>query len=284
MTMGSVIVKRLKKRLGRKQEKNAIILIVGDTGDGKSISSLGIALAVDSTFHAGRVAHQSAQNFMRILNLPELKRGMAIVWDDVGKGLKRRDWYEMINKIVLDVIQTFRIMGLLVILNVPDKRLVDSNLLSLFHYWGETLRIDYDEKLNILKFFEVQINRRSGKIYFKYPRTKKNGKVAVIKRLKIKIPPKELVKQYKKDKKEAVKKLLGTSWKEILKIEAKVKRKLITETEIVESILQDTENYMRTYHKRTFIDHYLIMSNFKVGFYVANKVKRTVEKKIGLHT
>jgi len=282
--MGSVIVNRLKKRLGRKQEKNAIVLIVGDTGDGKSYSSLGLALAVDHTFHAGRVAHQSAQNFMRVLNLPELKRGMAIVWDDVGKGLKRRDWYDMLNKIVLDVIQTFRIMGLLVILNVPDKRLVDSQLLALFHYWAETITIEYDEKLNVLKFFHVQINRRSGKVYFKYPRTRMNGMVRVIKRLKIKEPPRELIKQYKKEKKEAVKKLIRTSWKEVLKIEAKEKRKLMTETEIVEGVLQDTENYMKTYHKRTFIDHYLIMSKFKVGFYMANKVKRAVEKKIGMNT
>ena len=284
MTMASVTVTRIKRRLGKKQEKNAIILIVGDTGGGKSIASLGISLAVDLTFHAGRIAHQTAQEFMRVLNLPELKRGMAIVWDDVGKGLKRRDWYEMINKIVLDVIQTFRVMGLLLILNVPDKRLVDSNLLALFHYWAETITIEYDKELNVLKFFQVQVNRRSGKIYFKYPRTRVNGRVKVIKRLKVKMPPKELVRQYKKDKKKAVKRLIDVSWKEILKIEEKEKKKLISETEIAEAVIHNSEDYLRTYHGRTFIDHYLIMSNFKVGFYVANKVKRTVEKKMGTNT
>lgn len=209
--MASYIVKQLKKRLGRKQEKNALVIIVGDTGDGKSIASLGLAKSVDPSFHAGRVAHQTAANFMNVLNMPGLKRGNAIVWDDVGKGLKRRDWYEMINKIVLDVLQTFRVMGLLVIFNVPDKRLVDSLVLSLFHYWAETLSINYDEKMNILKFFEIQINRRSGKMYFKYIRKMNKDRRVVIKRLKIGMPPPDLVKQYKKDKKEAVNKLIGKS-------------------------------------------------------------------------
>jgi len=96
------------------------------------------------------------------------------------------------------------------------------------------------------------------------------------------MPPKELVKQYKKDKRVAVNKLIKKSWKEIIKIEEKDRKKLLTETEIIEGVLQDTENYLRTYKNRTFIDHYLIMSNFKVGFYMANKVKRAVQRKIGL--
>lgn len=59
---------------------------------------------------------------------------------------------------------------------------------------------------------------------------------------------------------------------------------MITENEIVEGIMKDTENYLKTYRGRTFIDIYIIMSSFKVGAYVAKKVKRVVEKKLGIDT
>lgn len=282
MNMSSVIVRRLKKRLSKARDKNALVIILGDTGDGKSYSALGLCKAVDPTFNAGRVAHMTANNFMRILNDSELKRGMAIVWDDVGKGLKKRDWYEMINKIVIDVLQTFRVMGLLVVFTVPDKRLVDSLLLALFHFWGETVTIEYKEELNVLKFFQVQINRRSGKAYFKYPRTKERGRVKVIKRLKIKKPPADLIRQYKKDKNAAVSKLITKSWKEIAKIEETEKKKLVTDEEVKDAVIHDIQDYTNKRANKVYIDPYLIVNNFKISWYRANKIKRVVERKLGM--
>jgi len=281
--MVSVIARRLRKRLSKQQDKNALVLIVGDTGDGKSLDSIGLALAVDPTFHPGRIAHQTAQEFMKVLNLPELKRGHAIIWDDVGRGLKRRDWYEMINKIVIDVLQTFRIMGLLVILNVPDKRLVDNLLLSLFHFWAETIGIDYKNKYGLMKFFQVEINRRSGKTYFKYPRTTQNGKVRVIKSISVKLPPADIIKEYKAYKKRTVDNLIDKSLKEVIKIDTKEEKKLVTNDDVLSIILSKPSLYTKTKpNGKKVIDPHLVSSDHGISWVRANTIKRVAERELGL--
>ena len=273
----SLICKRIRKRL-LEQGKNALILIVGDTGSSKSLSSIRLAMEVDPTFHPGRIAHQKGSDFMRVLNLPELRRGMAVIWDDVGKGLKKRDWYDMVNKAIVDVLQTFRIYGLCVIFNCPDPRLIDSNAIALFHYWGEMIKIDFKTEVAEMKFFEIQINRRTGKMYWKYPRARVGGKIKTLKPLRLKRPPIAFERQYEKDKRPAVKRTLDAATKLFHKLDAKQKIEALTDGEILDEILKDSEQFLKTYNKRTSIDKFAIMAKFKVGQPRANKIKAVIER------
>jgi len=282
----SVVVERIKRRL-HEQGKNALVLFVGDTGEGKSLSSIELAGEVDPSFFEAireakssnvRIAHQKGSHFMKILNTQKLRRGNAVVWDDVGKGLKKRDWYELVNKAIVDVLQTFRIYGLCVIFNCPDPRLIDSNALALFHYWGEMLPIDFKRQLGRMKFFEIQINRRSGKMYYHYPRVRKGGKVKTITRLYLKRPPLDIEKLYEKDKRKVTDKLLVDTEKIFKKIESKEKFASLSDGEILNNILKDAESFLKTYNKRTCVDKYAIMARYRVGLPRANKIKAMAER------
>lgn len=284
----SLICKRIRKRL-LEQGKNALILIVGDTGEGKSLSSIRLAGEVDPTFYETirenkdskvRIAHQKGSAFMNILNSQALRRGHAVIWDDVGKGLKKRDWYEMVNKAIVDVLQTFRIYGLCVIFNCPDPRLIDSNALSLFHYWGEMTKIDYKKEVSEMKFFEIQINRRSGKMYYHYPRARVDGKVKTLKPLKLKRPPRDIERQYEKDKRPAVKATLDAATKLFVKLDNKQKIESLTDIEILDDVYKDPEKYLKTYNKRTCIDKFAIMSAFRISQARANKIKAQAERQL----
>lgn len=284
----SKIAERLRTRI-TKRNQNALILIVGDTGSSKSLSAIRLGMEVDPSFEKElkkkgntltRIAHQKGSHFIKILNDSNIKRGHVIIWDDVGKGLKKRDWYDVVNKMIVDVLQTFRILGLCVIFTCPDPRLIDSNALALFHYWGEMLVIDYKEQRGVMKYFETQINRRSGKTYWHYPRVKLRGKVRVITRFKLKRPPLWIEEMYEADKAPVVAALLKRTAKTITKLEEKEKIQELTDGEILEEILKESESYMKTYNKREFIDPYAIMSGFKIGLPRANKLKGMAERNL----
>lgn len=274
----SVIIRRIRKRL-LEENKNALILIVGDTGSGKSLDAIRMGLEISGErFTPAHVAHQKGIEFMRVINTPGLRRGDTILWDDVGKGLKKRDWYEMVNKAVIDVLQVFRVLGLCVIFTCPDAKLIDSNALALFHYWGEMVKIDRKNQTATMKFFEIQHNRRSGKMYWHYLRERVGGKIKTITRFTLLRPPKEFERQYEKDKRPAVKRTLTETTKLFEKMDAKQKLEMLNDAEIVEEILQDAESFLKTYNKRTTVDRFAIMARFKVGMYRANKIKGMAER------
>lgn len=282
----SVIVERLRERL-HKQGKNALILLVGETGESKSLSSITLANEIDPTFFEeireknstlSRIAHQKGSEFSRLLKESNLRRGNAIIWDDVGKGLKRREWFDVFNRAIVDVLQTFRVLGLCVIFTCPDPRFIDSNALALVHYWGEMQSIDFKRELGKMKFFEIQINRRTGKTYYHYPRARVEGKVKTITRFYCKRPPKDIERLYEKDKRPVVKKLLDITAKMFKKIEERERIEALSDGEILDVILQDTEQYLKTYNKRTYVDPYAIMSKFKVGLPRATKLKGMAER------
>lgn len=273
----SKIIYHLKQRLTKKR-KNALILIVGDTGGGKSYAALKMAEAIDPTFHPGRIAHMRGSEFIRILTTEKLRRGNVVIWDDVGKGLKKRDWYDVVNKAIVDVLQVFRVLGLCVIFTCPDASFIDSNAISLFHYWGEMTTIDYTKKKSKMKFFKIQKNRRTGKTYWHYIRVA--GKK--ITRLVTGLPSRELIRQYEKDKAPAVKNTIKRAGKTLDKIETKQKISEMTDGDIMNGILQNAEYYIKEYNKRRFIDPYAVMSGFKIGLPRANKIKSMVEKQLKL--
>lgn len=278
----SLIIDRILRPRILKQNKNALIVILGDTGSSKSYDGIGVCLAFDPTFNSKRIAHMTGESFMEVLTQKGLRRGKAIMWDDVGKGLKAREFQELINRIITDILQTFRIKGLLVIFTVPDISFVDSIARKLFHYQMETVTIDYKNKYAICKFFRIQVNRRSGEAYHKYPMIVIKGEKKWITRFKIKIPPKELIKEYEKDKRKAYKKLEIQTKKTIQKIEERTFKKLMGDKEIISDVIRRTDDFMKTYNKRTFIDQFLVMSEYDVGRARANKIKSAVEDKLNI--
>lgn len=201
----SVIIDRIKHRIS-KRDNSWQNLILGMPGTGKSTAGLEMCLKVDPSFTVKRVIF-TPEDFMKLINDPEVKPGSAILADEVGSWMAARDWYSMQNKLMSIVLETYRYKRLAVFWTVPLSRMADNNLQDLCHSTTETLSIDYEKQQCICKYKYREANPITGKVYYKFPVTRnKNGDYITLTRIRINRPPRDLEDAYKEKKKKHMEK------------------------------------------------------------------------------
>jgi len=276
----NIIRKMILDKVSERKENNAMILCVGDTGSAKSTACNYCGEKWDENFSINNVAFMTATNFMKVINSPKIKRGSVVVWDDAGQGLKSDEWYKTMNRAVRDVLQTFRIDGLIVFVNCPDPSFIDKKVLKLFDYWmeAETDSIDYANNRAYFKFYIIQKNRKSGKIYWHRPRYRdSNGKLRVVNHLVTGLTSEVFEKKYKKRKKDANRLIKINAEKRIKMEEDNETRKLETNEDIVKQLLVNIKLYSNTYNGRHYIDPYTIMGEYNIGLRRATSIKKIIE-------
>lgn len=209
---------RWARRRTLHQNKNCIIPIVGNPGSGKSYACL--RLLEKNATELGRVVDvtcmtRDAQEFMEKLNSGELKKGDIVVLEEVGVSLSSREWQSRINKTVNYVFQTFRNKNLIVLLNLPDIKMLDINVLRLIHGVIVMKGIDFENNLSKFAFKVRQHNFENHKDYWKHLRVKRNGRQVRVKRHTLKKPSEQLIKEYEERRLEFTNKLNEVVMKEI---------------------------------------------------------------------
>ncbi len=183
-----------------KQNKNFIGFISGPTGSGKSFRSVRIAEDCDPDFNIDRVVF-SPKELMKLVNSGELKKGSAIVWEEVGVGAGHRDWQSIGNKVINYLVQTFRHQNIILILNAPYMDFTDASLRKLFHAELSTVSIDYTKKKVRLRPQLIQYNSRKKKFYYKYLRVATKEGLVPFTSWSVGMPSDELLKAYELKKK-----------------------------------------------------------------------------------
>jgi len=272
----SVILNRIRKRI-TKHNKNALILICGGTGSGKSLSAIKIAREINPKFDIREHLVFTAKEFMKLLNSGTLKKGDCLIWDEAGVGLPARQWYSILNKAVSYVLQTFRHQNLCVIFTTPNISFVDISLRRLFHYYFETVVIDFKRNICILKPFEIQMNPRLSKPYTKYPRTRKKGRIIKLTRLDIKLLNQKDIDLYEGMKQRFTKQLNIRLGKTIDKVEAKRMKEPKDIGLIVDDVKKNLTDYTKERGGRIIVNPYLIMARHKIGKPTSLKVKAIIE-------
>ncbi len=167
------------------EDKNVLMLIVGETGIGKSCSALSLANKIDITplgneeyknnftvkaNHRGLPTPEtrvvfSARDFMRLVksNLP---KGSAIVWDEAGIENDNTTWYEKKSRLVKYVMQTFRKKNYLLIMTVPDEESVTISTRRLVHLVADVY--ERNDSYASVDVRWLQRNRRNKKTYPKH--------------------------------------------------------------------------------------------------------------------
>ena len=154
----------IKQRINN--NKNFLGFISGQTGSGKSYSSLRICEELDNDFSIERVVF-SGLDLMELINSNKLKRGSAICFEEVGVEMNSKNWASKTNKMLNYLIQTFRHKGFILIMNSPYMDFVDAGSRKLFHAELSTIKIDYSTKEVFLKPQLIQYNSRNEKFYYK---------------------------------------------------------------------------------------------------------------------
>lgn len=216
------------------KQKNFLCTCIGQTGSGKSYTNLKAMEILNPHKKPEDIIKNtcfSGLEFLERLNSGELKRGDCLTWDEVGIGLSSKDWQSMSNKLINFILQTFRHLGLVVFFNTPSFSFIDASSRRLFHSIWETVGINYVNERCEVKPLLLQVDSRTGKVYFKYLRVNddKHGQIPV-KRLYLSLPSKELRVLYEAKKKKFTTKLSESILEELQELEAKKgKSKPLTE-------------------------------------------------------
>lgn len=154
----------LRQRISK--NKNALLLVTGQTGSGKSYASLRIGEQLDKEFSIDRVIF-TGKALMELVTSNTLKKGSVIVFEEVGVALHNRAWQSAINRAISHLFQTFRNQNLVLILNLPFSDFLDAQVRKLVHAELSTAGIDYQQQTCKLRARLVQYNSRLQKYYFK---------------------------------------------------------------------------------------------------------------------
>ncbi len=187
-----------------KRNKNFLVCCTGPTGSGKTYTSLRLAQLWDKDFNEDRIVF-TPQQFIDLLNSNTLKPGSVIVADEFGVSMNSRNWQSQSNQFLNYILQTFRSKNYIVIFTSPDFGFIDAAARKLFHAHFMTSGINQKEKFCYIKPYLLQINQRSGDVYYKWLNTKIPGQGdKKISQLEVGLPTKDLIKVYEKKKDEFV--------------------------------------------------------------------------------
>ena len=211
------------------QDRNALVIVTGDTGARKSGSAISLATMLDSQNGRTRFYWQypdgsidtsrivfSAKDFLQLIQ-GDLPTGSCIVWDEVGVEGDNTEFQSLKSKLIKWTMQTFRYKNLCVFFTVPDMPSVQIGIRRLLHAHLEMSGIPKNPNLPKEKFAEGSWNwivsdKKTGKIYFKNPRYEvlKSDELQKYRRINpyiIPRPPIALEKAYKKKKAKATQKM-----------------------------------------------------------------------------
>lgn len=166
------------------EDKNLLMIVVGETGVGKSCTAVDIADKIDITPLGGGlfrknfvVAHDeegyptpetrivfSASDFIRLVS-SGLPKGSVIIWDEAGIGNDNTNWYDKKSKLVKHIMQSFRAQNLCLILTVPDEESVALATRRLVHCVLDVY--ERNTKFAKINIQWLQRNRKSGTVYRK---------------------------------------------------------------------------------------------------------------------
>jgi len=258
-------IKRIRARL-LFQNKNWLGIICGETGSGKSYSALSLGYLISNRVHVVFTPLE----FLSLLNSSKIRKADVVIFDEAGVGMSSREWYSVQNKLLGTVLQTFRNMNVAVIFTTPNLSFIDVQARKLFHNYLETAYLDYETEEAFLKVFDIQINSRIDKIYWKRPKIidHRTGGVYTMSHLVLdQVHLLKLVSIMKGLKSTYTKKLNESALKELLEPKGKATKKPdIDIDKVVSKVKQEKNKYLKKYNQRVFIDTDLLRSDFSYQF------------------
>jgi Sec-independent protein translocase protein TatA len=236
----------------RNLNQNMLVCIVGAPGYGKSYAGAMLCEQVDPGFYVDRIAFADPLDFME-LTAQEFPKGSAIMWDEVGVGLDNRNFFDIMNKSITYIAQTFRDQNHLVVFTVPESDFTDKKLRDLFHViiWMTGIKnTRYGFSLGKW-LIQGRTPFTKGKTkmgaYLKYPRVH-GQRIPSIRFYK---PTPELVKDYEKAARKFKKELRQQKYEEMKKLSGKeeetplyTKTKSMNMRELYELINKDRMKYV----------------------------------------
>lgn len=194
------------KRRVTKQNKNCIIIINGQTGSGKTFCALSVACILAEELGTHFTVKDNLdfnfKSFIEKTMLPQNReKGTCFIFEEVGAvggGASSREWQSKANILFNSFLQTTRHRNQVLIMTTPYFSFLDVASRKLVHIQMDMQYINFQTKQAVVKPYFMQVNSRTGKIYFKLLRYKVDDKVKKLSGWVVPHPPKEVTEEYEK--------------------------------------------------------------------------------------
>jgi len=190
-----------------KRNKNALVIITGPTGSGKSWGALRIAEILDSTFTMDRVCFSPVEFLEMVKKHYEgepLPEGSVIVIDEAGVQYSSRDWQGFNNRILGLLAQSFRSLNWIVIFTLPHFSYLEKQAREQAHFILNAESINFKDEMTRFALWEM---RHQGNPMAKdgslprIPYKMEKKKMVRLKHIYIKKPSENVVLEYEWKKK-----------------------------------------------------------------------------------
>jgi len=257
----------VKNRISK--NKNVIIVINGETGSGKTYAAIQKATEMAKVMGTPfTIEHNVDFHFNTLLQKMKLpqnqKPGTCFVFEEVGSfssGASSKQWQSNANKFFNSFMQTSRHRNQILFFTCPHFCFLDKSTRLLCHMQWEMDGIDFNKKLSFVKPYRIQVNKRTGKFYFKYLRCSHHGGGFKLSKIAVPYPDETMVREYEIMKtrftgklnqsiidsvKEEVKTTIGTYGKVNMKVLAEYIKKGLSAKQIAK-LMDVTERTIYNY-------------------------------------
>lgn len=258
-----------------RRDDNWMGAVVGETGKGKSYTCLSIAECVDPNFTIDQVAF-GIDEFLELVMDDSLGRGSMIILEEASVEAAAEDFHEVSNKVLRQVLETWRQQNRGALLNLPTFSRLDKGakirMTALIQQQAKFEREGY----SLATYKHLQTNSDTGKIYRHYPEI--NGKEH--RQLKIAPPSEDLREAYEQRSDEYTAELNEELLEDLLKAEAEDDESDSDDPEwIAEDILDSgLDNYIEDNHGQKYISRKLIEVDYDIGRRRSKKVKAALKR------
>jgi hypothetical protein len=172
----------------------------GRQRSGKSVSAILLATIYDKTFLPNfkrRVVH-SADDFLMEVERIEKQgiKGAVIVVDEAGESMGSSDWYQAFADAINKSLMVFGYLHIIVFFVSPVKDFLLSGLRKMTNVYVRVKRYTNTETNLIIYDLDYGLKKNRMEHFYKKPRLNIFGEKKIIRKLKIRNPPKWLMEQY----------------------------------------------------------------------------------------
>ena len=192
-----------------KNNKNNLIVFVGQTGSGKSWGGLSVGEMMSKEnkipFGIDNIVF-SLKELMQLINSGKLKKGSVILFDEPQISISAREFQSQANRVFNYLLTTFRHRNFTLLFATPYEDLLDKTSRKMFHAKFTTMKINKEEKKVIVKPVELQYNSHKQKFYEKFlrvsfkPEGRRHNQVSPLSWWGIPKPSDEIIKLYEEKK------------------------------------------------------------------------------------
>lgn len=269
-----------------RDNRNALIMMVGMPGKGKSWSCVKMASDLDSTFTHISINERCVfepKEFTRIVAEGNLKKGSVVMLEEAGVAADAHRWQSFNNRAIKYILQTFRQDNLIVIFNMPIVKYLDSSQRKLFQFILEAERVYKTRKLCKIKVRRIQYNQILDKTYYPRPIYRHDGQVIKLDRLFLKRADIKLIHAYEKlaaPYKERLKKNLNIEVQARERADRQAEIPQMSNDDIINEVIKKQNRYITDFRGRKICQWELIMYDYKIGRVRAYGIKKHIENMI----